>query len=124
MRRIRHDLIDSYDEEQDLRFPSRIHDPLDQCKLRPVSLKSRRRWEKHTKAKEIKLERRHIPAARWWVVQAVEKKKARLNCIHDLLQQMPCQETAHLQLVLPERIRQEDDVRHPVSTDFVVSQVY
>ncbi|NMM10879.1 MAG: hypothetical protein HHJ16_11480 [Polaromonas sp.] len=124
MRRIRRDLIDSYDEEQNLRFPSGIHDPLEQWKLSPMSLKSRRRWEEHTRAKESMLERTHIPEARWWVVQAVDKKKARLNCIHHLLQQMPCQETEHLQLVLPERIRHEDYGRHPVSKNFVVPQVY
>lgn len=89
MRRIRHDLIDSYDEAQNLRFPSRIHDPLTQWKLSPMDLESRLHWEEHTRAKEIMLERTHIPEARWWVVQAVDKKKARLNCIHHLLQRMP-----------------------------------
>lgn len=86
MRRIRHDLIDSYGEEQNHRFPSRIRDPLKQWKLSPMNLKSRRRWEEHTRAKEIMLERTHIPEARWWAVQAVDKKTARLNCIHHLLQ--------------------------------------
>ena len=62
-------------------FSSRIHDPLKQWKLSPMDLESRRRWEDYTKAKEVMLERTHIPEAPWWVVQAVDKKRARLNCI-------------------------------------------
>ncbi|WP_240538524.1 polyphosphate kinase 2 [Rhodoferax sp. PAMC 29310] len=73
------------DEEQHLRFMGRIHDPLKQWKLSPMNLESGRRWEDYTKAKEVMLERTHIPEAPWWVVQAVDKKKARLNCIHHLL---------------------------------------
>ncbi len=80
------------DEEQHLRFLGRIHDPLKQWKLSPMDLESRVRWEAYTKAKETMLERTHIPEAPWWVVQAVDKKKARLNCIHHLLSQLPYQE--------------------------------
>ena len=80
------------DEEQYLRFLGRIHDPLKQWKLSPMDLESRRRWEGYTKAKEIMLERSHIPEARWWVVQAVDKKRARLNCIDHLLKQFPYEE--------------------------------
>ncbi|MGN6454135.1 MAG: polyphosphate kinase 2, partial [Steroidobacteraceae bacterium] len=69
------------DEEQHLRFLGRIHDPMKQWKLSPMDLESRRRWEDYTKAKEVMLRRSHIPEARWWVVQAVDKKRARLNCI-------------------------------------------
>ena len=101
------------DEEQHLRFLGRIHDPLKQWKLSPMDLESRRRWEEYTKAKEIMLERTHIPEAPWWVVQAVDKKKARLNCIHHLLGQMPYEETEHAAIVLPERERHEDYARRP-----------
>ncbi|MGH8858310.1 MAG: polyphosphate kinase 2 [Polaromonas sp.] len=112
------------DEEQHLRFLGRIHDPLKQWKLSPMDLESRRRWEAYTKAKEIMLERTHIAEAPWWVVQAVDKKKARLNCIHHLLQQMPYQETEHPHIVLPERVRHEDYVRNPVPQDIVVPEIY
>jgi polyphosphate kinase 2 len=112
------------DEEQHLRFLGRIHDPLKQWKLSPMDLESRRRWEEYTKAKEIMLERTHIPEAPWWVVQAVDKKKARLNCIHHLLEQMPYQETEHPAIVLPERVRHEDYVRNPVPQDIVVPEIY
>ena len=81
------------DEEQYLRFLGRIHDPLKQWKLSPMDLESRRRWEDYTKAKEVMLERSHIPEAHWWVVHAVDKKRARLNCIDHLLKQFPYEVT-------------------------------
>lgn len=112
------------DDEQNLRFLGRIHDPLKQWKLSPMDLESRRRWEEYTRAKESMLERTHIAEAPWWVVQADDKKRARLNCIHHLLQQMPYQETEHPPVVLPERIRHEDYVRQPVSQDIVVPEIY
>ncbi|MBB5391572.1 MULTISPECIES: polyphosphate kinase 2 [unclassified Herbaspirillum] len=112
------------DEEQHLRFLSRIHDPLKQWKLSPMDLESRRRWEEYTKAKEVMLERTHIPEAPWWVVQAVDKKKARLNCIQHLLQQMPYQEVPHVPVVLPERERHEDYERHPVPDNMIVPEYY
>jgi len=112
------------DEEQHMRFLSRIHDPLKQWKLSPMDLESRRRWEDYTKAKEIMLERTHIPEAPWWVVQAVDKKKARLNCIHHLLGQMPYGEVEHAPISLPERVRHEDYFRREVSSEIVVPEVY
>jgi len=112
------------DEEQHLRFLGRIHDPLRQWKLSPMDLESRRRWEEYTKAKEIMLERTHIPEAPWWVVQADDKKTARLNCIHHLLQQMPYEEIKRPAIELPERIRHEDYVRHPVDKRLFVPEVY
>ena len=73
------------DEEQQFRFLMRIHDPLKQWKLSPMDVQSRARWEQYTKAKEEMLHRTHIPEAPWWVVEAVDKKRARLNCIAHLL---------------------------------------
>ncbi|MBP1124635.1 MULTISPECIES: polyphosphate kinase 2 [Pseudomonas] len=112
------------DQEQHLRFLSRIHDPLKQWKLSPMDLESRRRWEAYTKAKEIMLERTHIPEAPWWVVQADNKKKARLNCIHHLLKQMPYEEVEVPMIELPERVRQEDYLRSPTPPEIVIPLVY
>ena len=112
------------DEEQHIRFMGRIHDPLKQWKLSPMDMESRRRWEEYTKAKEVMLERTHIAEAPWWVVQAVDKKKARLNCIHHLLDQIPYGEIQHPAIVLPPRERHEDYVRQPVPQEIVVPQVY
>src|SRR5919206_814954 len=64
------------DEEQQFRFLMRIHDPLKQWKLSPMDVQSRSRWEQYTKAKEAMLERTHIPEAPWYLVEAVDKKKA------------------------------------------------
>jgi len=95
------------DEEQEARFLGRIHDPLKQWKLSPMDLESRRRWELYTKAKEEMLARTHTPESPWWVVPADDKKKARLNCIHHLLGQMPYHEVQRPAITLPERIRHE-----------------
>jgi polyphosphate kinase 2 len=112
------------DEEQNARFLGRIHDPLKQWKLSPMDLESRRRWEEYTRAKEVMLERTHIAEAPWWVVQGVDKKKARLNCIHHLLGQMPYEEVSHPAIELPEREYHDDYVRRPVPPEIIVPEVY
>jgi polyphosphate kinase len=112
------------DEEQHLRFLSRIHDPLKQWKLSPMDLESRRLWEDYTRAKEVMLERTHIPEAPWWVVQADHKKKARLNCIAHLLAQVPYQEIPHPPVKMPPRVRHEDYLRRPVPPDMFVPENY
>jgi polyphosphate kinase len=112
------------DEEQHLRFLGRIHDPLKQWKLSPMDLESRRRWELYTQAKEVMLERTHIPESPWWVVQADDKKKARLNCIHHLLRQMPYGEVERVTITLPERVRHEGYRRHQVPGEIHVPQIY
>jgi polyphosphate kinase 2 len=112
------------DEEQHLRFLGRIHDPLKQWKLSPMDLESRRRWEDYTKAKEKMLQRTHIPEARWWVVQAVDKKRARLNCIDHLLKQFPYRDIEKSQVVLPDRERRKDYSRRPVPKEMLVPEIY
>ena len=112
------------DEEQYSRFLGRLHDPLKQWKLSSMDLESRRRWEAYTKAKEAMLARTHIPEARWWVVQAVDKKRARLNCIHHLLQQFPYVETQKPIVALPERERHDDYARQPVPEELFVPEIY
>jgi polyphosphate kinase len=112
------------DEEQHMRFLGRIHDPLKQWKLSPMDLESRRRWEDYTRAKETMLERTHIAEAPWWVIQADDKKRARLNCIHHLLQQLPYQEIQRPLIELPARVRNPDYLRHPVPQSMFVPAVY
>jgi polyphosphate kinase len=112
------------DEEQHLRFLSRIHDPLKQWKLSPMDLESRSRWEAYTKAKESMLERTHIAEAPWWVVEAVDKKRARLNCIDHLLRQFPYHEVEHAPVELPARVRHADYSRRPVPPEMFVPEVY
>jgi len=112
------------DEEQYLRFLGRIHDPLKQWKLSPMDLESRRRWEDYTRAKEVMLERSHIPEAPWWVVHAVDKKRARLNCIDHLLRQFPYAEIPKQGVVLPERERHEHYSRQAVPAEMLVPEIY
>jgi polyphosphate kinase 2 len=112
------------DEEQHLRFLGRIHDPMKQWKFSAMDLESRRRWEAYTKAKEAMLERTHIPEAPWWVVQAVDKKRARLNCIHHLLSQFDYAEIEHPVIELPERERHPDYLRRPLPLSIFVPEVY
>jgi polyphosphate kinase 2 len=112
------------DEEQELRFLARINDPLKQWKLSPMDLESRRRWEQYTKAKEIMLERTHIPEAPWFVVHAVDKRRARLNCIHHLLGQVPYHEVPHPEVTLPPRERHEGYRRSATPDALMVPEVY
>jgi len=112
------------DDEQHLRFKMRIHDPLKQWKLSPMDLESRRRWERYTKAKETMIERTHIPEARWWVVEAVDKKRARLNCISHLLSQIPYREIEHEPVALPERVHNPEYIRGPLPKDIYVPAIY
>ena len=112
------------DEEQRLRFLGRIHDPLKQWKLSPMDLQSRVRWEEYTKAKEVMLERTHIPEAPWWLVHADDKKKARLNCIAHFLSQVPYTDVDHENVVLPDRVRHPDYTRLPVPASMYVPEVY
>ncbi|GLK45929.1 MULTISPECIES: polyphosphate kinase 2 [Novosphingobium] len=111
------------DEEQQFRFNMRIHDPLKQWKLSPMDVESRRRWEDYTRAKEAMLERTHIPEAPWWVVEAVDKKRARLNCISHLLDQIPYEDVPRPEVVLPDRVRNADYIRNPVPPEMIVPQV-
>jgi polyphosphate kinase 2 len=112
------------DEEQHVRFLGRIHDPLKQWKLSPMDLESRRRWEEYTQAKDVMLQRSHIPEARWWVVHAVDKKRARLNCIDHLLKQFDYHEVPKTTVVLPEREHHEHYSRQAVPADMLVPEIY
>ena len=112
------------DDEQHLRFQLRINDPLKQWKLSPMDMESRRRWEQYTKAKEAMLERTHIAEAPWAIVEAVDKKRARLNCIHHLLGQIPYQEIPREPMILPGRVHNPDYHRGPMPPDMYVPDVY
>jgi polyphosphate kinase len=112
------------DDEQQFRFLMRIRDPLKQWKLSPMDVESRRRWEQYTKAKEAMLERTHIPEAPWWIVEAVDKKRARLNCIHHLLSQMPYEEVKRPPVVLPPRVRNPEYHRGPIPKEMYVPAVF
>ena len=102
----------------------RIHDPLKQWKLSPMDLESRVHWEDYTKAKEDMLARSHIPEAPWWIVEAVDKKKARLNCIAHLLSQVPYEDVPKAPIELPKRVRHDDYIRNEPPEDMYVPEAY
>jgi polyphosphate kinase len=112
------------DEEQQFRFMMRIHDPLKQWKLSPMDVQSRSRWEQYTKAKEAMLERTHIREAPWWIVDAVDKKRARLNCISHLLSQIRYEAVQHEWVALPARVHNPDYHRGPIPKEMYVPAIY
>ncbi|MGK7890188.1 MAG: polyphosphate kinase 2 [Leptolyngbyaceae cyanobacterium] len=112
------------DDEQQLRFFMRIHDPLKQWKLSPMDLQSRIRWEDYTKAKEVMLARTNIPEAPWWIVPANDKKRARLNCIQHLLDQIPYKEVARETVQLPKRVFNTDYERGELPGELYIPQVF
>lgn len=112
------------DGEQHVRFIRRIHDPLKQWKLSPMDLESRRFWEQYTKAKETMLERTHIPEAPWWIIEADDKKKARLNCIRHFLSQVPYTKIEREPVALPPRLHNPDYLRRPLPGEMFVPDFY
>ena len=89
-----------------------------------MDVQSRSRWEQYTKAKEEMMRRTHIPEAPWWVVEAVDKKRARLNCISHLLSQIPYNEVPRQPVVLPDRVYSPDYRREEVPDEMYVPQRY
>lgn len=112
------------DQEQQWRFLMRIYDPLKQWKLSAMDLQSRIRWEDYTKAKEEMFDRTNIPEAHWFIVEGDDKKRARLNCIHHLLQQVPYCELPHEEIELPDRVFDPDYEREVLPDNLYVPQVY
>ena len=112
------------DQEQQLRFLMRIHDPMKQWKLSPMDLQSRVRWEEYTRVKEEMLMKTNIPEAPWYIVEANDKKRARLNCIAHLLDQVPYEEIPQEPVSLPDRIFNPDYERAVLPQELYVPQKY
>ncbi len=112
------------DGEQQLRFLMRIYDPLKQWKLSPMDLQSRIRWEDYTVAKEDMLMRTNIPEAPWYIVEAVDKKRARLNMIDHFLSKIPYEAVPHDEVTLPERAFNPDYDRSEMPLDLYVPKKY
>jgi polyphosphate kinase len=112
------------DQEQQLRFLMRIHDPLKQWKLSPMDLQSRVRWEAYTKAKEETFARTNIPEAPWFIVEGNDKKAARLNCISHLLSMVPYEEIPHDPVKLPDRVFNPDYERMTLPEELYVPKLY
>ena len=112
------------DEEQQLRFMMRIHDPMRQWKLSPMDLESRVRWEDYTKAKEEMFSRTNIPEAPWYIVEGNDKKRERLNCIEHILSQIPYSEVDNQKIELPDRVFNPDYERRVLPDELYVPKIY
>ena len=112
------------DEEQQLRFMMRIHDPMRQWKLSPMDLESRVRWEDYTKAKEEMFSRTNIPEAPWYIVEGNDKKRERLNCIEHILSQIPYLEVDNQKIELPDRVFNPDYERRVLPDKLYVPKIY
>jgi len=112
------------DEEQERRFQARIDSPTKRWKLSPMDLESRARWVEYSKAKDKMFEVCDIAQAPWNVVHADCKKRARLNCIHHLLSQIPYKDLTPKPMKLPPRQKRKGYVRPPLSDQHFVPEVY
>lgn len=111
------------DDEQEKRFAERISTPIKRWKFSPMDLESRSRWVQYSEAKDRMFAYTDTKDSPWWVVEADNKKHARLNCIAHLLSQIPYQEITYPEVELPE-INKEGYVRMPLEEQsFVPDQV-
>jgi len=112
------------DEEQERRFQVRISDPSRRWKLSDMDLESRRRWVEYSKAKDDMFAHTDIKQAPWYVVDADDKKKARLNTISHLLSAIPYQDIEQPPIELPPREDAFAYVRPPLADQTFVPGVY
>jgi polyphosphate kinase 2 len=111
------------DEEQEKRFMERIADRTKYWKLSEMDMSSRSRWIEYSKAKDEMFAYTDTKTSPWWVVEADDKRKARLNCIHHLLGMIPYQEIKYKKIKLPP-INNEGYVRPPITDQTFVPEVY
>jgi polyphosphate kinase 2 len=112
------------DEEQERRFQARLNDPTRRWKLSPMDLESRSRWVEYSKAKDAMFAYTDIKQAPWYVVEADDKKRARLNFIRHLLSLIPYEDLTPESLKLPPRQDDKGYVRPPITDQTFVPQVY
>jgi len=112
------------DEEQERRFQSRLSDPSRHWKLSPMDLHARSRWVEFSRAKDAMFSHTDIKQAPWYVVDANDKRRARLNCIAHLLSTVPYKEVQREKIDLPPRQRDKGYVRPPLSDQTFVPRKY
>jgi polyphosphate kinase 2 len=101
------------DEEQERRFKDRAGDPARRWKLSPMDLQSMPKWVEYSKAKDKMFRYTDIKKARWWTVEADDKRRARLNCIAHILSSVPYKDAIPPPLNLPRRRRRRDHYKRP-----------
>jgi polyphosphate kinase len=112
------------DEEQEARFQARLKDPTKRWKLSPMDLESRARWVDYSRAKDEMFAHTDIKQAPWHVVNADDKRRARLCCMRHLLGMIPYEDLTPDNLALPPRQKNEGYVRPPMSDQNFVPDPY
>jgi polyphosphate kinase 2 len=112
------------DEKQELRFVERMHNPIKRWKLSPMDLEARKHWVEYSQAKDIMLEHTDRKATPWHIVDADNKKRARLNCIAHLLSQIPYKDLLPMELDLPARQPDTGYKRPKKSNQRWIRQIY
>ncbi len=111
-------------DEQERRFQDRLEDPAKRWKLSPMDLESRAKWVEYSKAKDTMFNYTDIKQAPWMVVDADDKKRARLNCISHLLSVVAYEDLTPEPIELPERQENTSYVRPPVDEQTFVPERY
>ena len=112
------------DEEQERRFQERMHNPIKRWKLSAMDLESRRHWIDYSQAKDEMFRYTDTKKCPWFVVNADNKKRARLNCIRHLLEQVPYRDMTPVELPLPDRQSDSGYVRPKMSSQTFVPESY
>jgi polyphosphate kinase 2 len=112
------------DEEQERRFQARIDSTTKRWKLSEMDLESRARWVEFSKAKDILFDHTDIKQAPWFVVNAEDKKRARLNCMSHLLSMIPYEDRTPNPIDLPPRQENTGYIRPPITEQTFVPDTY
>jgi polyphosphate kinase 2 len=112
------------EEEQENRFQERLVDPVKRWKLSPMDLESRARWVEYSRAKDEMFTYTDIKQAPWYVVEADDKRRARLNCIAHLLDMIPYEDLTPEPMELPTRPGGMGYIRPPRSYQNYVPEKY
>ena len=91
------------DKEQRQRFEARMRDPLRQWKLSPMDLPSRSKWFEYSRARDMMLDATDTKAAPWYILRSDDKKRARLNGLRHILDQIPYKKVPREKVKLPKR---------------------
>jgi polyphosphate kinase 2 len=111
--------LDVSEREQHRRFQARIKDPSKRWKLSPMDLESHRRWYDYSRARDEMLAKTDVPFAPWHIVPSDDKKRARLNCIADILSRIPYEEIPYKPPKLPPRQKRKGYVQPKVEHEAI-----
>ena len=111
--------LDVSEREQHRRFQARIKDPSKRWKLSPMDLESHRRWYDYSRARDEMLAKTDSPFAPWHIVPSDDKKRARLNCIADILSRIPYEEIPYKPPKLPPRQKRKGYVQPKVKHEAI-----